>query len=77
MNTYTKIVQMLTNGSPPVYLLDSFEGAVFHLYQEGDETKATAKFKGGEEYSIDSTTKLVYEAMLGGELITEKEYKEY
>lgn len=76
MNTDTTAGTELSRGSP-VYLLDSFEGAVFHLYKEGGETIAKAKFKGEKEYLLDSTTKIVYEARLGGEIITEKEYLEY
>lgn len=60
-----------------VYLYDDFEQAVFKLIPEKDFIKAFAKFKGKKEYELSQSTKLVYEAKMGGEIVDKNFYDNY
>ena len=63
--------------SKTVYLYDDFEEMVFNLIPQIDRTKAFAKFKGKEEYELSQSTKLVFEATMGGKIVDKEFYDNY
>lgn len=65
------LLQKLSEG--PVYLYDDFEGAVFKV--NGEATMV--KYKGKTEYPVHTSVPLVYDAMMDGKEITEKEYNDH
>lgn len=58
-----------------VCLYDDIEDAVFKILPSGGLT--VVKYKGGTEYSVKTSTKLVYEAMLKDKIISESEYDKH
>lgn len=56
-----------------MYLLDDFVGAVFKVL--GNTTMV--KFKGKTAYEVGTEQPIVYDAMIGGKVITEKEFEAY
>lgn len=60
-----------------VYVLDEFEGAVFKFTDTGKGNFCEVKFKGEQPYKVECTTNIAFEAYLGGEIITEEQYKKY
>ncbi|MBD8019088.1 hypothetical protein [Kaistella pullorum] len=62
----------------PVFIYDDFEQVVIKLMvSENNKISAFAKHKGRNEYSLDPTTKLVYNAELGGEIVNQEFYDNY
>ena len=67
----------LTKEKKTVFLYDDFNEVVCKIYPIDSEIKTFVKFKGKDEYEIDSKAKLVLDIQFGGEFITEKEYNEF
>lgn len=60
-----------------VYIKDDFEQKAIRITPTKSGSVVFAKFKGREEYSIDSTAKLVLDIQMGGEEISKEEYENY
>ena len=60
-----------------VYLYHDFEETVYKFIPQIDRTKSFAKFKGKEEFEISQSTKLVFEAKMGGEIVYREFYNNY
>lgn len=60
-----------------VYIKDDFEQKAIRITPTPSGEIVFAKFKGGAEYSIDHTAKLVIDIQMGGEEISQKEYENY
>ncbi len=76
MSNLSAIQKELSNGKN-VYLFDDFEQAVFRLVPTKDKTIAFAKFKGKKEYQLDQSTQLVYDAEMGGEIVSKEFYDKF
>lgn len=59
------------------YVVDTFEEAAFRFTPSGDSYHVFIKWKGKDEQDIDRTTKIVFEALLGGDIITKGIYESY
>ena len=59
------------------YVIDTFEEAAFRFVPIKDSYQVFIKWKGTEEQSIDSTTKIVMESLLGGDVTTKDVYETY
>lgn len=71
-----KMIEMLQSGKD-VYIYDDFEQIVVKLVPTSENTQAFIKMKGREEYEVDRSTKIVYEATLGGILVDKKFYDNF
>lgn len=59
------------------YVVDTFEEAAFRFTPSGDSYHVFIKWKGKEEQGIGRTTKIVTEALLGGDIIAKDIYENY
>jgi len=74
MATYKDIREKLKDQI--VYLENKSESAVVKLLP-GKNAKTFIKFKGEDEYEIDSNAVIIYETCLEAEEITEDQYNKY
>jgi len=72
------LVNKLQRGET-IYLLDGFENAVFRLFFDKKKgvTRSFIKRRGRSEEEISQSSKIVNEAIMGGQIITEKEYGQF
>lgn len=68
-----KVIMDILTSKGVVYLLDDFVGAVFKVLGN----KTMVKFKGEKAYEVGTEQPIVYDAMIGGKVITEKEFEAY
>lgn len=59
------------------YLYYHFEDIVVKLIPEKQKTIAFVKFRGEEEYNLDQSSKIVFNAKLGGEIVTKEFYDSF
>lgn len=71
----TKWITLLRSGEN-AYIYDDFEGIVIKFIPDNDRC-AYVKRQGQEEYKIEHSAKIVYEAKMGGKLVDENFYNEY
>ena len=62
-------------GNEVVYIENTWEDIAIKILP--DHGGYLAKFKGGKEYKIESSSQVVCDALLESKEITEKEYNEY
>lgn len=60
-----------------VYLFDDYENAVFKFTKTGKGNACEVKFKNKKPYTLDCTTNLAMQALLGGEIITKEAYENF
>lgn len=75
-NAYNALAEN-NSGGKPTYVIDEFEKAAFRFSPLGNTYSVYIKWEGKEEQEIDKTAKIVLDTLLGGELMTEKEYLKY
>lgn len=59
-----------------VYIYDDYEESVFRFMPTMPRESYIRK-RGGREQAIDWSSDVAYEARLGGEFITEEQYRKY
>jgi hypothetical protein len=60
-----------------LFIKDLFEELVVKITNNNGTLVSIAKRKGSLPYSIDFKSEIIYEARLGGELISKNEFLEY
>ena len=67
----------LTKTKKTIYLYDDFKEVVCKIYPTGSEIKTFVKFKGKNEYQIDSKSKLVLDIEYGGKFVDQHFYDNF
>ena len=60
-----------------IYVLNEFEGAVFKFTGTGTGNYCEVRRSKQRPYKVECTTNIACEAYLGGDIITEEQYKKY
>lgn len=71
----TKYIFEKLQAKQEVYLYEDVREVVVKIVPIGEFYVCYAKYKGKNEFMIDSTSKTVTDAELGGDIITEEEYE--
>lgn len=71
-----EVLARLTNGET-VYIFDEYEEAVFKFVPIGGHVDAYIRRSQCREHQISWTSDIAFEARLGGQFITEQDYKKY
>ena len=76
MSNTNYIAEQISNNKN-VYLHEDYQDAVIKIVKKDGKVECFAKLRTGGEYPISHTTNLVADAILGGKIITEQEYKNF
>lgn len=74
MNTYQTIIEHLKQGHE-AYVEESFYDIRLRLKPSGSSFKAFARRRDNEEVEIDHLSSLVVDTMMGGTIISQKDYE--